>query len=113
MYILCALPLIILGDLGFDNLGLCLTLALVACATYLMLITSKKDDEDEAEEKHKDEIKHPLKERIGNIIWIVGLIAYLGISFSTGAWYITWLIFPIMACARGLSDAIIDLKEAK
>jgi len=25
MYILCALPLIILGDLGLDNLGLCLT----------------------------------------------------------------------------------------
>ena len=113
MYILCALPLIILGDLGFDNLGLCLTLALVACATYLMLITSKKDDEDEAVEKQKEEIKHPLKESIGNIIWIVGLIAYLGISFSTGAWYITWLIFPIMACARGLSDAIIDLKEDK
>lgn len=113
MYILCALPLIILGDLGFDNLGLCLTLALVACATYLMLITSKKDDEDEAEEKHKDEIKHPLKERIGNIIWVTGLIAYFVISFSTGSWYITWLIFPIMACARGLSDAIIDLKEAK
>lgn len=113
MYILCALPLIILGDLGFDNLGLCLTLALVACATYLMLITSKKDDEDEAEEKHKKETKHPLKERIGNIIWVTGLIAYFVISFSTGAWYITWLIFPIMACARGLSDAIIDLKEAK
>ena len=113
MYILCALPLIILGDLGFDNLGLCLTLALVACATYLMLITSRKDDEDEVEEKHKIETKHPLKESIGNIIWVTGLIAYFVTSFSTGAWYITWLIFPIMACARGLSDAIIDLKEAK
>lgn len=113
MYILCALPLIILGDLGFDKLGLCLTLALVACATYLMLITSKKDDEDSAEEKQKEEIKHPMKESIGNIIWVVGLIAYFVISFSTGAWYITWLLFPIMACARGLSDAIIDLKEAK
>ena len=113
LYILCALPLIILGDLGFDNLGLCLTLVLVACATYLMLITSKKDDEDEAEEKHKEEIKHPLKEKIGNIIWVVGLIAYFVFSFSTGAWYITWFLFPVMACARGLSDAIIDLKEAK
>ena len=111
MYILCALPLIILGDLGLDNLGLCLTLALVACATYLMVITSRKDDEDE--EKHKEEIKHPLKESIGNIIWIAGLICYFVISFVTGAWYITWLVFPIIACIRGLSDAIIDLKEAK
>ena len=110
MYILCAIPLLVLGDLGLDNLGLCLTLALVACATYLMVITSRKDDEDE--EKHKEEIKHPLKESIGNIIWIAGLICYFIISFATGAWYITWLIFPIIACVRGLSDAIIDLKEA-
>ena len=111
MYILCAIPLLVLGDLGLDNLGLCLTLALVACATHLMVITSRKDDEDE--EKHKEEIKHPLKESIGNIISIAGLLCYFVISFATGAWYITWLIFPIIACVRGLSDAIIDLKEAK
>ena len=111
MYILCARPLIVLGDLGLDNLGLCLTLALVAVATYLMIITGKKDEDDE--EKEIREEKHPLKESIGNIIWVSGLIAYFGLSFFTGAWNITWLIFPIMACARGLSDAIIDLKEAK
>ena len=112
MYILCALPLIILGDLGLDNLGLCLTLALVACATYLMIITGKKDDDDDKnDEKDNNEPKHPLKESIGNIIWISGLILYFALSFYSGAWYITWLIFPIMACARGLSDAIIDLVE--
>ena len=110
MYILCAVPLIILSEMGADILGLCLTLALVACATYLMIITGKKDDEEEQQSK---ESKHPLKESIGNIIWIVGLIAYFGISFFTGAWHITWLLFPIMACARGLSDAIIDLVEVK
>ena len=112
MYILCALPLIILGDLGLDNLGLCLTLAIVAFATYLMIITGKKDDDDEEdEEKHINEPKHPLKESIGKLIWILGLVAYFALSFTTGAWHITWLIFPIMACARGLSNAIIDLVE--
>lgn len=115
MYILCALPLIILNDFGMDNLGLCLTLALVACATYLMIITGKKDEDDEEdrqEKREKAEPQHKLKESIGNIIWVLGLIAYFGISFTTGAWYITWIIFPILACARGLSDAIIDLREA-
>ena len=110
MYILCALPLIILGDLGLDNLGLCLTLALVACATYLMIITGRKED-DEDEKIVTKKAKHPLKESIGNIIWISGLILYFALSFYSGAWYITWLIFPIMACTRGLSDAIIDLVE--
>ena len=110
LYILCALPLILLGDIGFDNLGLCLTLAMVAYATYLMIVTGKKDDEEVEETKSK-EAKHPLKESIGNIIWVGGLILYFALSFYSSAWNITWLLFPIMACARGLSDAIIDLVE--
>lgn len=112
MYILCAVPLIILSEFGAEILGLCLTLAIVAFATYLMIITGRKDDdEDEDEEKESREGKHPLKESIGNIIWIGGLILYFGLSFYTGAWHITWLLFPIMGCVRGLSDAIIDLLE--
>lgn len=111
MYILCALPLIILSNFGLDTLGLCLTLAFVACATYLMIITGKKEDDDEEEEKQSKEAGHPLKKSINNIIWTVGLVAYFGISFTTGAWHITWLLFPIIACAQGLSDAIIDLTE--
>lgn len=114
MYILCAVPLIVLSEFGASTLGLCLTMALVACATYLMIITGKDDPDDEEESQQKEtSSKHPLKESVGKYIWIIGLIAYFAISFKTGAWYITWLIFPIMACARGLSDAIIDLKEAK
>ena len=110
LYILCAIPVILLSELGASILGLCLTLAMVAFATYLMIITGRRDEDDEDEEK---EPKHPLKESIGNLIWIIGLVVYFALSFTSGAWNITWLIFPIMACARGLSDAIIDLKEAK
>lgn len=109
MYILCALPVILLSELGADILGVCLTLAIVAFATYLMIITARKDDDEEQEEK---ETKHPLKKSISDLIWIIGLIAYFALSFTSGAWHITWLIFPIMACTRGLVDAIIDLKEA-
>lgn len=112
LYIICALPLIVLSQFGLDILGLCLTLLIVAFATYLMIVTGKEDDDDE-DEKESKESKHPLKESIGNIIWVVGLVLYFGSSFYTGAWHITWLIFPIMACARGLSDAIIDLAEVK
>ena len=111
LYIICALPLIVLSQFGLDILGLCLTLLIVAFATYLMIVTGKKDDDED--EKESKEAKHPLKESIGNIIWVVGLILYFGSSFYTGAWHITWLLFPIMACARGLSDAIIDLAEVK
>ena len=113
MYILCAIPLIILSEFGYDILGLCLTLALVATATYLMIITkSSDDDEDEEEEEIKSNSpKSELKKSIEKLIFAIGLVAYFAISFSTGAWYITWVIFPIMACIEGLANAIIDLKE--
>lgn len=111
LYIICALPVIVLSEFGLEIFGLCLTLLIIAFATYLMIVTGKKDDDED--EKESNEAKHPLKESIGNIIWVVGLVLYFGSSFYTGAWHITWLIFPIMACARGLSDAIFDLVEVK
>ena len=114
MYILCAVPLIILSEFGLDTLGLCLTLALVAYATYLMVITAKKDvDEDEVNENKPLTPQQELKKSIGNLIWAIGLAVYFIMSFATGAWYITWLLFPIIGCVEGLVKAIIDLKEAK
>ena len=113
MYILCAIPLIVLSELGVDTLGLCLTLALVATATYLMVITGKKDDdEDESEETQDKSPRKQLKKSIGSLIWAIGLVAYFILSFATGAWHITWILFPIIGCVDGLIDAIIDLKEA-
>lgn len=113
MYILCAIPLIILSEFGYDIFGLCLTLALVATATYLMIIT-KSNDVDEDDEKEEIVTKSPkseLKKSIEKLIFAIGLVAYFAISFSTGAWYITWVIFPIVGCVKGLANAIIDLKE--
>ena len=115
IYILCAIPLIILSEFGAETMGLCLTLALVAFATYLMIITGKKDDDDEEDEKDNCDSspKKELKKSIGNLIWAIGLAVYFIMSFATGAWYITWLLFPIIGCVEGLVKAIIDLKEAK
>lgn len=113
IYILCALPLIILGDLGLDSLGLCLTLALVACATYLMIITGRKDTDDEEDVKEIKKVspQQELKNSIGKLISAISVAVFFIVSFATGAWYITWIIFPIVACVRGLVNAIIDLKE--
>ena len=114
MYILCALPLIILSDLGVDSLGLCLTLALVAGATYLMIITAKKSEDDQPKERETQATtpEQELKKSINSLIWAIGLAIYFILSFSTGAWYITWILFPIIGCVEGLAKAIIDLKEA-
>lgn len=115
MYILCAIPIFILGDLGLGTLGLCLTIALVAAATYIMMITNKPGTDADDEDVKDNSAASPqseLKKSISNLIWAIGLAAYFLISFTTHAWYITWLIFPILGCTEGLAKAIIDLKEA-
>ena len=119
MYILCPVPLFILGNLGVGTLGLCLTIGLVAAATYVMVNYGKDDPEDAVEttavRPHKAENNSPqdnLKKSIGSFVWAIGLAIYLILSFTTGAWFITWLVFPILGCIDGLVKAIFDLKEA-
>lgn len=112
MYILCPTPLFILSEFGLDTLGLCLTLLIVAAATYLMILIKKKSTEESASAPVQLSPTQELKKGVGNLIWAIGLAVYLVLSFITGAWHITWILFPIIACGRSLANAIIDLKEA-
>lgn len=117
MYILCPVPLFILSEFNLPTLGLCLTIALVAAATYVIVICGKKDTESyEPEECKKVTTVTPnqkLKESIRSLIGALTLAVYLVVSFATGVWEITWLIFPISGCIKGLINAIVDLKEAR
>lgn len=112
-YILCILPLLILGDLGYESLGFSLTLIMVAAATYLMILGSKTEPEEEnTVSKQKTSPRQELKRSIGAFIWAIGLALYIVLSFLTNAWYITWILFPIIGCVHGLVKACMDLKEA-
>ncbi len=113
MYILCVVPVIALGNIGGGVLGVCLMFLMIAAATALIILASDSSKEIKSEVKKTDEPKTELGKTIKSIWGIVTLAIYLGISFWTGAWYITWLIFPIMAALQGLVNAILDLKEAK
>ena len=115
MYILSAIPLFILSEFGAATLGLCLTIGLVAAGTYTIML-AKKDDLEETETQSVTvepavSARKQLRESIGSFIGVLGLAAYLIISFWTHAWYITWIIFPLIGCVRGLVNAILDLKE--
>lgn len=110
LYIAAAVPLILLSSLGFDTLGLCLTLIMVAAATVLLIQNGTKSEDEE--QKIRESTETPLQKSIHSLIWAVGLVVYLAVSISTGAWYITWLVFPIIGAAQGLVRAIFDLKGA-
>lgn len=111
LFILSLIPVIVLSEAGLENIGIVAMLAMVALGVAILLIAGGSETAEKVEKKDEDNSPDgKLKNAIGNVITVVGLITYFAISFKSGAWHITWLVFPIMAVARGLTDAIIDMK---
>ena len=94
MYICCVIPVIALGGIGDGIIGVCLMFLLIAAATVLMILSPES-----AEEK-------------AQTLNTVTLAVFLVLSFVTGAWHITWLIWPILGAVKGIIHACMDLKEA-
>jgi len=114
LYILCPIPLFVMNEIGMDTLGLCGTLALVAVATVLIILGKKPESEavHSKESEPEENPRHQLHESVDSVIWAIGLALYFIISFATKAWFITWVIFPLIGSLQGLVKAIMDLKEA-
>ena len=113
LYILCPIPVIALDLIGMDVLGVCMTLAIVAAATVLLILFRKKNEEPVHYERREVSSNHrnAVKKSVSSLISTVGLVLYFIISFATGAWFITWLVFPIIGAVKGLVGACLDLKE--
>lgn len=111
-YICCPVPLFILGD----TIGLCLMLVLIAAATALLVMNGDKNEEAvETSSKcsGRSEAARSLIKTIKRFNLLISITVFLVLSFVTGAWYITWMVFPLFSCINGLIVACIDLKEAK
>ncbi len=112
MYICCPVPLFILGD----TIGLCLMLILIAAATALLVMNGDKDEEvveTPSKNSSRSDAANSLIKTIKRFNRLISVIVFLVLSFVTGAWYITWMVFPLFSCINGLIAACIDLKEAK
>ena len=112
LYILCAVPLIILSEAGYDTLGVISAISIAAVATVAIIIASGGESHTQ-KEKDDDEDRNqpPMQKAINSLVDVLGLIAYLFISFQTGAWHITWVIFPMIAALNGIVRAIFDLSR--
>ncbi len=109
LYILCCVPVILFGTMGLGTVGVALMFLMVAAATGLLILQGSGPKEAKS---HSVSPRQELNKGVGSLIGILGVGIYLVVSFATSAWYITWLIFPIMAAVKGLVRAILDLKEA-
>lgn len=111
-YILCPMPLIILGELGEGVIGLLLMFLMIAAATAMLIMNAKDNDTPENPAPKKETTpQQELRKSVNGIIWAIGIAAYFILSNLTGAWYITWVIFPLVGSVQGLVRAIMDLKE--
>lgn len=110
LYILCPLPLLALADSGLEIYGLCGLLTFVAVATALMMLGSPGKGSEIREERPMSP-RQDLWRGVRSLASVVTVAVYLGVSFLTRAWYITWLIFPIAAALEGIIKAILDLRE--
>lgn len=113
MYIISIIPLIVLDRFGLAEIGLCGTLLIVAAATVILILFKKKGETPDSPARSADpgSPSSELKTSVRKLISALGLAVYLILSFLTGAWFITWLVFPITAAVQGLVNACIDLKE--
>ena len=120
MYILSVIPPIICDELGAPEfVGATLLFVIVALATALIIyrngIKLKYDKSDGTVADDFKEWNRDTKERrslisaINGAIWALTLVAYFLVSFLTGAWYISWLIFFIGGAVTGIVKAIFDL----
>lgn len=117
LYILSPVPCILMPD--SEMLGPVLLFVIVAIATGLLIFNSimkkqykKSDDtmvENFKEWNQKEQSRKSLRRAVNTIIWSLTLIAYFVVSFSTGAWYITWIIFLMGATACAINGAVFEL----
>ncbi len=130
LYIISIIPLLILSEIDhifgtnlgdMSVIGFCATIGICAVATVLLILGRKKKPSKNREE-HTEEYdeqqeavtpESELKKSVRSLISTLGVVAYFIVSFATGAWHITWVIFPLMGAVSGLVTACIDLKEAK
>lgn len=111
LYILCPLPLITQDSMGMDVYGLCGTLCFVALATVLIILGGKKGGSSETRRAEADEPKTALGKSISAFVWAIGLAVYLVVSFLTGAWHVSWVIFPILGAISNLVCALLPAEN--
>ncbi|MDD2495718.1 MAG: permease prefix domain 1-containing protein [Tissierellia bacterium] len=114
-YILSALPIIMISLLtkneGLPILAVAVTLAIVAFATYNIINKSRsleackvllQIEEYAIEKKSNKNLKV-----VSQVYWALVVAVYLGYSFITGKWYISWVIWPIAGVVFGAVNAIM------
>ena len=95
LYILSLVAVILFAETFFTIIAIATSIIVYSAIKY-----SNKEEKNEKEKKENGVVK-----QVCDIIGLIGVIIYFLISFLTGAWHITWIIFIII----GLCDSVVKL----
>jgi hypothetical protein len=117
LYILSPVPVILLQS----EFGVMYLFLFVAVATGLLIYNGvtreryvKTDDtmvEEFKEWKQNGKQKNKAIDAIVGSFWLIAVCVYMVVSFMTGAWHITWIIFLIAAAISSMIRGIFMLKQ--
>ncbi|HIU75377.1 MAG TPA: hypothetical protein IAC62_05815 [Candidatus Pelethocola excrementipullorum] len=122
MYIVSVIPPIIISETtANDSLGPIIMFLIVALATGLLIYNNmtkpryrKMDDsivEEFKEWQNQNDSNQRAMKSISSAMWSIIVVIYFVVSFTTMAWYITWVIFLIGAAIDGIMKAVFELRK--
>lgn len=102
IWIMMSIPVFKMNPIVASSIFL-LFIAIGVCIIIYISIVYKKD-------RKKEKIKNPVFKQIDEVLGLITLVIYLGVSFLTGAWHITWLIWIIYALVIEIVKLIFTLR---
>lgn len=121
MYIMCVVPVIISEYMGNEMWGLVIMFSMVAIATIMLVydnmikIKNEKSEDTVVESfkewKYENSENGKKVKAINSAIGSLTVVIYFLLSFTTGAWHITWIIFLIGSAVKQIIKLFFDVKR--
>lgn len=124
MYIVSVVPLIVLGAFGRSSvapiIGLVIMFFMIAGATGILIYNGMTKPKFHREDTMVEEFRQwqsasrqerALRDAISAALWTISAATYLLVSFLTGYWHLTWLIFLVAAAVQAVINAAFALRK--
>ena len=117
IYILSLTALVFFAQFNHENAGRIIMLAICAIATGVLVYginigkTTYERANDSFVEQFKEKVSvndrnSKLKRSLSSTMWTLIVVLYLAISFITGAWHVSWILYLVGACLQQLINYI-------
>ncbi len=94
---------------------ICIVPTMILVYTSLIYPRYKKKEDTMVEEyrewKEGNTRDRAVRKAISSVIWSLTVVIYLLLSFLTGYWHITWIIFIIAGCVESIVGLLFSLRN--